>query len=126
MNKPEEEKELNLREEFESVINTGQHHYDLAKKENGQYADKTTYSMWKGFKLYHRQLQRKALEKVDNTLGRYVIGSVNEQGHLFMSTNPYRHSSLKKAREEIKRLQTMFPEKQFAVMRCLEVHPAIS
>lgn len=127
-----EDMKLNLREEFEfhmkkkhlqPVMGTNKAEIYLEKDQEGKYKDKRTLWMFRGFKFYHNNVlfqNNVTQEHYTNPIGRYVIGRVGENGVVYMSPRPYRHSSRAKAITEAKRLRAE-NNATFAVFRCIEV-----
>lgn len=119
-------KRSSLRDDFEQLvfeIYPTLNKSDLAK-ENDIYINPLVKASWEGFKLHHSRLteanSHTYRDNYNKTLGRYVIGKINQAGVALFNHAPYRHLTLTAATEEAKRL-TAEKNEAFGIFRCLDI-----
>jgi hypothetical protein len=122
-----ENRKPTIREDFEDLlfeIKPGLNKEALARNVNGEYEDKEIQTRWEGFFMYHHLLTQTTMatfkDTYNATLGRYVIGKVGKNGVALFNRAPYRHTSMRLAVTEAKRLQAEKGE-AYGIFRCLDI-----
>lgn len=122
-----ENRKPTIREDFEDLlpeIKPGLNKEALVRNANGEYIDKEIQTRWEGFFMYHHLLTQTTtatFKDIHNaSLGRYVLGKIGKNGVALFNRAPYRHTSMKNAVSEARRLQTEYRE-AFGVFRCLDI-----
>lgn len=116
---------LELREMFEEDMSLRfvKKPVSLVRDSQGMYLDKTVRNHWEGYSLFFNRLFQ--LDPITAPMiGRYILGTVGEEGKVVMGRNPFRHKTKMSALAETTRLQIEYGKSVY-LFRCHGVfHPS--
>lgn len=95
----------------------------FARDKQGMYLDKTVRNLWEGYSMFFES--QYSLDKiVAPMIGRYILGTVGEDGKVIMGRNPFRHKTKLSAFTEADRLHSEFGKRVY-MFRCHGVYPTV-
>lgn len=111
---------IELRVMFEEDLSKKYHKEpkNLLRSKTGSYLSKDVLRMWAGYKMFYESRFRLGESEV-RIMGRYILGTLQDDGSVLMSRKPYRHASKIGAITEANRLVAEFG-KTVCMFRCHE------
>lgn len=110
---------IELRVMFEEDMGRKKEVLCFLRDKQGMYTNKYTRAMWSGYKAFFERMYNLGAKEMP-MVGRYILGTARENGHINMSRSPYRHASKALALTEANRLAAELG-KPIYLFRCHEV-----